>query len=88
MGICCAKREQIFNIQKFNVRRRESFENKNLLISSISYTQSHKRNSIYIYNNEDIYKNYDFEQKIFPLLYVLFDKAITKGQSNGCPFVQ
>ena len=82
MGICCAKREQIFNIQKFNVRRRESFENKNLLISSVSYTQSHKRNSIYIYNNEDIYKNYDFEQKIGKGFFGKVSVVIPKNDIN------
>ena len=82
MGICCANREQIFNIQKFNLRRRESIENKNLLISSASYTQNQKRNSIYIYNNEDIYKNYDFEKEIGKGFFGKVSVVIPKNDIN------
>ena len=82
MGICCANREQIFNIQKFNLRRRESIENKNLLISSASYTQNQKRNSIYIYNNEDIYKNYDFEKEIGKGFFGKVSVIIPKNDIN------
>ena len=82
MGICCANREQIFNIHKFNVRRRESIENKNLLISSASYTQNQKRNSIYIYNNEDICKNYDFEKEIGKGFFGKVSVVIPKNDIN------
>jgi len=64
MGICCANRSQINNIQKMNFIRRESVENPKVILSQFSYTANTKRNSIYIYNNEDIYKNYDFLKQI------------------------
>ncbi len=82
MGICCANRAQLENVQRFNVRRRESVENNKAIISSASFTTKTRRTSIYIYNNEDIYKNYIFEKQIGRGYFGTVNIVIPKTDSN------
>lgn len=63
MGNCCVNEKQLMNIQKFNVQRRQSTENKSI-ISSMNYYSKSKRTSMFIYNNEDIETNYIFSKEI------------------------
>lgn len=63
MGNCCVDEKQLMNIQKFNVQRRQSTENKSI-ITSMNYYSKSKRTSIFIYNNEDIETNYIFSKEI------------------------
>ena len=62
MGNCCISKEQLINVNKFNYLR-QSTENKSI-VSSISFLSKSRRASVYIYNNEDIFKNYIFEKEI------------------------
>ena len=82
MGICCTNRAQLANVQRFNVRRRESVENNKAIISSASFTTKTRRTSIYIYNNEDIYKNYIFEKQIGRGYFGTVNIVIPKTDSN------
>ena len=82
MGICCANRAQLENVQRFNVRRRESVDNNKAIISSASFTTKTRRTSIYIYNNEDIYKNYIFEKQIGRGYFGTVNIVIPKTDSN------
>ena len=63
MGNCCVSKDQIINVHKFNFQQNHSTENKSI-VSSISFISKSRRTSIYIYNNEDILKNYSFEKEI------------------------
>ena len=82
MGICCANRDQINNVQRFNVRRRESIDNNKAIVSCASFTTKTRRTSIYIYNNEDIYKNYIFEKQIGRGYFGTVNIVIPKNDSN------
>ena len=63
MGNCCVSKDQIINVHKVNFQQNHSTENKSI-VSSISFISKSRRTSVYIYNNEDIFKNYSFEKEI------------------------
>ena len=63
MGNCCVSKDQIINVHKVNFQQNHITENKSI-VSSISFISKSRRTSIYIYNNEDIFKNYSFEKEI------------------------
>ena len=82
MGICCVNREQLNNVQRLNVRRRESIDHTKAIVSCASFTTKTRRTSIYIYNNEDIYKNYIFEKQIGRGYFGTVNIVIPKNDSN------
>lgn len=80
MGNCCISKEQLINVNKFNYLR-QSTENKSI-VSSISFLSKSRRTSVYIYNNEDIFKNYIFEKEIGKGFFGRVNIVIPKNDKN------
>ena len=81
MGNCCVSRDQMGNIVNMNYFRRQSSENKSM-ISNFSFLSKSRRNSTYIYNNEDINKNYIFEYDLGKGFFGKVSLVIPKNDKN------
>ena len=81
MGNCCVNRTQIDNVIKGNYLRRRSSENKSIL-SNYSIKPRSRRSSTYVYNNEDINKNYIFEKDLGKGFFGKVSLVIPKNDKN------
>ena len=81
MGNCCVNRTQLDNVIKANHLRRRSSESRSML-SNYSIKQRSRRSSIYVYNNEDINKNYIFEKELGTGYFGKVSLVIPKNDKN------